>query len=204
MAPVLLEMTTRCRGVSGLAGPLVLAAALSACGGGGDASPVDEPGAESGARAAGDADLLPDAASDAATPTTDAACQSKPFTDPHSAARTACMFAPGAKVEDTLGDVAAMRAALTHVIVITQENHTVDAMFGLNTSTAKLNVRASPGPRRWACRVPPSDWPCRTPEVDDGSLPESLHRPVPYPSFSLPFHLVLNSRFSLRPVDSAS
>jgi phospholipase C len=54
-----------------------------------------------------------------------------PGVDPHWGERQDCFFAAGAMPADTLGDLAAARAAITHVIVIVQENRSVDHMYGM-------------------------------------------------------------------------
>ncbi len=74
-----------------------------------------------------------DAAADAsADDTTAAACGALPVADPHVADRTACTFAAGAKVADTLAITAADRAklAIGHVIIVMKENRSFDAIFG--------------------------------------------------------------------------
>jgi phospholipase C len=53
-----------------------------------------------------------------------------PVDDPLAADREACTFAAGAMVADTLPDVTAARAAITHIVVIMQENRSFDHMFG--------------------------------------------------------------------------
>ncbi len=50
--------------------------------------------------------------------------------DPLSADRNACRFGPGARAVDTLGDLAAARRSLTHLVVIMQENRSVDHLYG--------------------------------------------------------------------------
>src|SRR5205814_1305177 len=82
---------------------------------------------DAAANEAGEGMRLDDAGASAAA---DAACRSDVLPDPMSAPRGACMFHAGAKVSDTIGDVSGLRAAITHVVVITQENHSIDAMFG--------------------------------------------------------------------------
>jgi phospholipase C len=50
--------------------------------------------------------------------------------DPHWGERQVCTFAAGAHPSDTLGDLTGARAAIQHVIVIMQENRSMDHMFG--------------------------------------------------------------------------
>lgn len=52
------------------------------------------------------------------------------YADPLVQARAACAFGAGASPSATLGDLTAARAAIQHVIVITQENRSVDHMYG--------------------------------------------------------------------------
>lgn len=53
-----------------------------------------------------------------------------PVDDPFAPDRVACRFSAGARVADTLPDVTAARTAITHVVVIMQENRSFDHMFG--------------------------------------------------------------------------
>jgi len=46
------------------------------------------------------------------------------------AKRNACAFAAGANVKDTVEDATAARAAITHLIVVTHENRSMDHMYG--------------------------------------------------------------------------
>jgi phospholipase C len=58
-------------------------------------------------------------------------CPSPPIVDPHAAERDACTFKPMTFVADTIGvDPTAARKAVKHVIVLMQENHSFDNMFG--------------------------------------------------------------------------
>lgn len=50
--------------------------------------------------------------------------------DPHWGEREACVFSAGAQPEDTLGDLGPLRAAITHVIILVQENRSFDHMYG--------------------------------------------------------------------------
>jgi phospholipase C len=68
---------------------------------------------------------------DAAAATLDAARDPDPAAeDPHGAERLACQFARGARARDTLGDLTAARRAITHLVVIMQENRSFDHLFG--------------------------------------------------------------------------
>jgi phospholipase C len=53
-----------------------------------------------------------------------------PPVDPHAAERAACRFGTGARAGDTLPDMTAARRAITHVVVIMQENRSFDHLFG--------------------------------------------------------------------------
>jgi phospholipase C len=53
------------------------------------------------------------------------------YVDALSHQRAVCGFGAGAKIADTLGDVAQVRRAITHVIVIVHENHSFDNIFGI-------------------------------------------------------------------------
>ena len=53
-----------------------------------------------------------------------------PGVDPHWGERQGCLFSAGAQPEDTLGDVRPLRASITHVIILVQENRSFDHMFG--------------------------------------------------------------------------
>jgi phospholipase C len=50
--------------------------------------------------------------------------------DPFIQERGACSFATGARVSQTLGDTRGLRQAIGNVIVIVQENHSLDNLFG--------------------------------------------------------------------------
>jgi phospholipase C len=105
--------------------------------GGGDARSSRDggPGAEAGAQSeAGVVDAAGDGSPDGSS------C-GVPLPDPHAAARAACTYAAGARVVDTLGVTAAMRAALpiTHIVVVTQENRSFDHFYG------KLAASGQPG-----------------------------------------------------------
>ena len=71
-------------------------------------------------------------ATDAAADVVTLACGDTPTLDPLAADRTACKFAAGAKVADTLGVTAAVRAKMPigHVIVVMKENRSFDQIFG--------------------------------------------------------------------------
>lgn len=93
------------------------------------------------------------AAADAAS--LDVACQPMAVADdPHAAERTACAFAAGAHVADTLGFDAAARARMpiTHVIIVTQENRSFDHMFGHLSRAGQPEAEGIPD----AWRIPDS------------------------------------------------
>ncbi len=54
-----------------------------------------------------------------------------PGVDPHWGERQDCFFQAGAMPADSLGSLAAMRSAITNVIVIVQENRSLDHMYGM-------------------------------------------------------------------------
>lgn len=92
-------------------------------------------------------------AHDAGSPAWDAAtCAPGPSlsVDPLLGARTACTFAAGATVAETLGiDDATRRAIpLTHVIVVMQENRSFDHLLGHLSSTTQPD--AEPVPTTWS------------------------------------------------------
>ncbi len=111
----------------------MLAALLGACSS--PPSPTDA-GADAGPQDAGsDALVVRDAGPPRdAAPRRDAGpppdAGPAPDDDPRAIDRARCMFTAGARVADTLPDVSAARAAITHVIVVMQENRSFDHMFG--------------------------------------------------------------------------
>ena len=100
--------------------------------GGGDSSSRDSAAVDSGRKS--------DAASDGPR-----GCSST-FTDPQASARTACTFAVGAKVADTIGFTAADRAAfpISHVIVMMKENRSFDMMLGQLAAYGRPGVQGPP------------------------------------------------------------
>jgi phospholipase C len=52
------------------------------------------------------------------------------FDDPNADKRTACTFKAGDKVADTIGDVAAAKAKIGHVVVMMKENRSFDMILG--------------------------------------------------------------------------
>ncbi len=89
-----------------------------------------------GAPPAEDGSVLSDAGSSDAARTLDAGVDAwlfpdgGPGVDPHWGERQGCAFGAGALAEDTLGDVGPLRASITHVIILMQENRSFDHMFG--------------------------------------------------------------------------
>ncbi len=79
---------------------------------------------------AADAARPPDATADATLDAQRPIPDGGPEVDEHWGEREGCRFGPGAQPEDTLGDLTALRASITHVIVVMQENHSFDNMFG--------------------------------------------------------------------------
>ena len=59
-----------------------------------------------------------------------AVCVPSTFADPDAPARAACTFGPGAMVADTIGDATMARARIQHVILVMEENHSLDNMYG--------------------------------------------------------------------------
>ena len=89
------------------------------------ASPADATTAEGLDGGAGDAASPADgAAGDAST------CRAFQPDPALAAKRAACAFASGAKVADTVDDGTAARSAITHLIVLTHENRSLDHMYG--------------------------------------------------------------------------
>ncbi len=127
---------------------LFYASLAAACGG--DelvAAPLDDHGGIDAAIAidAGAAvDATPDTKTDA--PPFDAACSSAIRVDTRAVDRTACTFAAGARVADTLAFTAAERAKLpiTHVIVVVQENRSFDHYFGRLSQGAQIEAEGWP------------------------------------------------------------
>jgi phospholipase C len=95
-------------------------------------SGVDDAASPADATTAEGLDGTPgDAASPADGATGDASACRAFHPDPALAAkRTACAFAAGAKVADTVDDGTAARSAITHLIVLTHENRSLDHMYG--------------------------------------------------------------------------
>ncbi len=139
--------------------PLGVALALPAlgvlaCGSGGasatdagvaDAStPVEASAPGEGAAPPGASDGAAEGAADAGA-TIDASACERSIPDPYAAARAACMFDAGARVSDTVGVTAQVRATIPiqHIIVVTEENRSFDHFFG------KLASSGQPAAEGW-------------------------------------------------------
>jgi phospholipase C len=109
---------------------LVAALVLAGCGG----------GASNGDATTGP-DVQPYASFDA--PPCD---RTAPADDPTTAARAACMFTAGARVEDSLGVTAAVRAQipLTHVVIVMQENRSFDHYLGRLSANGQPDAEGFP------------------------------------------------------------
>ncbi len=84
------------------------------------------------AAVADDAASAPDAAArDVGTDAWTGFPDGGPGVDPHWGERQDCAFVAGSMPTDTLGDVAAARAAITHLIIVMQENRSLDHMLGM-------------------------------------------------------------------------
>lgn len=73
-------------------------------------------------------------------------CSSPALPNLQSAARAACSFGPGARVSQTLGATAAIRAKIpiTHVVVVMQENRSFDHYFGQLSTEGQPAAEALP------------------------------------------------------------
>jgi phospholipase C len=99
---------------------------------GADGSAIDTGAADVGTDAGGG-----DVGTDSGPPPVDANVDAfayadgGPGVDPHWGERLGCAFSAGAMPADTLGDLTAARSSIQNVIVIMQENRSVDHMFGM-------------------------------------------------------------------------
>ncbi|MFO0685329.1 MAG: alkaline phosphatase family protein [Sandaracinus sp.] len=108
---------------------LLVLAAISGCN---DPPPADTPDACTSCEvdAAPEMDAGGDAGADANLPDSWSIPDVGVPVDDHWSERAACSFAAGADPDDTLEDLAGARAAIDHVIILMQENRSLDHMFG--------------------------------------------------------------------------
>jgi len=105
---------------------VLVASSALACSGGSDIA--DDAGSD-GSSTPTDATTSQDAGSDAAT-SDGHVCQTFVPDSTLAAKRVACAFEAGALVSTSIEDPTAARAAITHVIVMTHENRSLDHMYG--------------------------------------------------------------------------